>query len=154
MSGFQTQVGYKQAPAVEGDFASVNTTIFSVASEQQMLAGPNGVTVARFAYMDYATGIVTNAKVTGGLLMFVHRENNAMILGSDEASMLIKTGFPVAGFNGGEFWVKVAAPVVAGTKVFADDVTGAAGTTGTETNFIFRTNAAAGELAKISSWGV
>ena len=52
--GFQTSVGVQPAPAVAGDFASTNARWTVLAGPGGLVAGPAGVTVGRFAWLQAA----------------------------------------------------------------------------------------------------
>ncbi|TPJ12167.1 hypothetical protein FJW04_23220 [Mesorhizobium sp. B2-7-3] len=54
MSGFQTQVAYNPAPAVEGDFASSNPRSTILAAAGALVCGALGAIVGRFAWLNYA----------------------------------------------------------------------------------------------------
>lgn len=103
---FQNKVNLQQAPAVAGDFASSNPRASVLAGEGALIAGPGGVTVGRFAWIEADGKTVVNfgtapAKPAG----FVHREQQALItvyLG--EASNVIPEGFPVTLHDEGDFF--------------------------------------------------
>ncbi len=109
---FQTQVNSQLSPAVAGDFASANPRASTLAGPGGLVAGPEGVTVGKFAWIDddgrrvrsYGTGV----KAPDG---FVHRDQQGLItvyLG--EASMNIPKGFPVTLFDEGDFWAVNSGP--------------------------------------------
>jgi hypothetical protein len=121
--GFQTQVNITPAPAVEGDFASANPRASVIAGPGALVAGPNGVTVGRFAWAS-ADGIVGNSGA-GAPTGFVHRDMQALItqwLG--EASMVIPEGLMVTLHNQGDFWARSSTAAVIGQKVYANYATG------------------------------
>lgn len=160
--GFQKQVNINPPLAVEGNFASSTYMYHAVlAGVQELTAGTNGVTIARFAYADPATGKVANAKTAGHILGFVRRGDNTALITNwlAESSMLIPAGYGVTLYDQGDFWVKTKTAATAGQKVFADDVTGeistgAAGATiagSTETNFKVASNGDANTLIKITA---
>lgn len=159
--GFQKTINTNPPLAVEGNFASSTYVYHAVlAGTQALTAGTNGVTMARFAYADPATGKVANAKTAGHILGFVRRGDNTAVITSwlGEASMLIPAGYGVTMYDKGDFWVKTTTVATAGQKVFASDTTGqiatdAAGATVagfTETDFKVATNGAVGALIKIT----
>lgn len=145
MAGFQTQVGVAQAPAVEGDFASTNPRSTVNAGPSGLVAGPDGVTIGRFAWWSPATldgdgaPALVNNYGSGAPTGFVHREQQGLLLTYlEEGGMFIPEGFMVTLFSGGDFWVKNAGSTQAliGMKAYADMETGevsfaAAGTPGT-----------------------
>jgi hypothetical protein len=152
--GFQTKVNYQQAPAVAGDFASANTTTSMVAGEGQLTAGADGVTVGVFAWADPVTGEVSNTKMSGGRIGFVHREGQARITQwMGEAGNTIQAGQAMTLMTNGDFWVLAPNGATVGDAVLANDTTGAVAASGTDTGFKFASTCAAGELAKISTWG-
>lgn len=113
MSAFQATVNTQPAPGVEGDFASANPRFNVLAGPGGLVAGAQGVTVGRFAWLDY-TGIdpdnaqtIVNNYGAGAPDGFVHREQQGLItafLAGD--SMLVPQGYMVTLFSGGDFWVK------------------------------------------------
>jgi hypothetical protein len=125
--GFQTQVGYQPAPAVEGDFASTNPRATVLAGPGGLVCGAAGVIVGRFAwasssYID-ADGApaVVNSFGSGAPTGFVHREQQGLILTYlQESTMLVPAGFPITLFDAGDFWVKNngSTQAVPGMKAF------------------------------------
>jgi hypothetical protein len=164
----QKTVNSANAPAVEGDFASSNPRSWAIAGPGGLVAGAAGLIVGRFAFAaatpvddDGTPTTVTNAGA-GLPIGIVHREQQALIHAYlAEESMVIPKGFGVEVMTSGDLFVKNAGavPTVVGMKVFADNATGEAkfGVGGatvngtTETKWIARSVAAAGELVKISS---
>lgn len=123
---FQRQVNIQPAPAVAGDFASANPRASVLAGAGQLVAGPNGVTVGRFAWIDPVTGTVSNNGV-GAPAGFVHRNQQALItIFLAEQSNVIPAGLPVTLFDAGDFWVKNDGSVAAVTnhKAYANFATG------------------------------
>jgi hypothetical protein len=151
---FQTKVNYKQAPAVEGDFASLNPSVFTIASAEALYAADDNVYVGRFAWLKEG-GVYGKKPAGNSRIIFVHRQNNAVIGYGEEASMRIPKGRSVSAYVAGEFWARFSVAVTENTKVFASAADGNPTLTDTDeaTGFTARTSAAAGELAKISSWG-
>ena len=127
---FQNKVNLQQAPAVAGDFASSNPRASVLAGEGGLIAGPGGVTVGRFAWIEADGKTVVNygtapAKPAG----FVHREQQALItvyLG--EASNVIPEGFPVVLHDEGDFFAANAggSASVNGSSIYARYSDGAA----------------------------
>lgn len=128
MSDFQTQVNALQAPAVEGDFASTNYRHSVLAGPGGLVAGSNGVTVGRFAWIvdtsvdaDGAPATVNSFGV-GAPAGIVHRAQQGLItVFLDGSSMVVPEGFPVTLFNQGDFWVKNlgATQALPGQKAYA-----------------------------------
>lgn len=127
---FQKTVNLTPAPAVAGDFASANPRATVLAGPGGLIAGPLGVTVGRFAWIE-ADGItVTNyGASTSAPAGFVHREQQALItVYLAESSNLIPPGFPVVLHNAGDFWAKNggAAASYLGEQVYAGYADGSA----------------------------
>lgn len=125
---FQNRVNLQQAPAVAGDFASANPRASVLAGEGSLVAGPGGVTVGRFAWIQDDGKTVSNkanaVRIPDG---FVHREQNALIVNYlAEGSNVIPEGFPVTLISAGDFWaqLKGANAAVRGSALFADYSTG------------------------------
>lgn len=164
-TGFQSTINRNVPLAVEGDFASAGPYHAVLAGNQQLKAGPNGVTIARFAWANIANGQVSNVKpadTTNQVLGFVRRgENTALITGyRAETSMLIPAGFGVTLYDRADFWAKTTTAATVGQKVFASDTTGeiatgAAGATVsgfTETEFKVASIGGVGKLIKITAF--
>ncbi|MGJ4855516.1 hypothetical protein ACN6KF_001462 [Labrys sp. La1] len=162
---FQTQVNITQAPAIAGQFASVNPRHAAVTVEGGFVAGASGVTVGLFAWAaNDANSVPRLLNNTGSGLPtgFIARTEQALITNYlGEAGNLIPAGFPVGDiFSGGDFWVKNAGAtaVTVGLKAFAKTADGtisfaAAGATvagSVETKFYAATAGAAGELVKMT----
>jgi hypothetical protein len=131
---FQTQVGVQPAVAVAGDFASSNPRNSVLAGQGGLVAGPNGVTVGRFAWAVAPlddVGAPTSVSNTGfgPVTGFVHREQQALITTYlAESSMLVPQGFPITLFSTGDFWVKNDGTTTAlfGQKCYANYADGRA----------------------------
>ncbi len=159
---FPNRVNITQAPGVEGDFASTNPR-HSVLSGGGFVAGPNGVSIAHFAWIAAdASGAMRllNSTGTGAPTGFVHRSMNGLITTYlEETGFVIPSGFQVGDlYDAGDFWARnTGAAVTPGMKAFAVLATGAvsfatAGATvagAVETNFYAATAGAAGELIKM-----
>lgn len=132
---FQTSVNVQPAPAVAGDFASTNPRWSVDAGPGGLVAGPNGVTVGRFAWLNYqypdANGApaVVNNYGSGTIAGIVPRRQQALITTYlAEGSNVIPGGFGVSLHSGGDFWVKNEGSTQAlpGQKAYADFTNGAA----------------------------
>ena len=151
---FQKAVQTYQAPAVAGDFAAHNPNASMLAGEGALVSGTDGVTVGVFAWAD-AEGKVSNKKTAGARIGFVHREQQASI-----TAYLAEYGNQIITLAvAGDFWAHFPAGAEIGQNVFAKDTDGtlkasaAATETGhTLTRFKVASKAAAGELAKITTW--
>ena len=108
MSDFQTQVNVQPSPAVAGDFASANPRATVLADAGGLVAGANGVTVGRFAWVDPSAPTIANnfgSSTSGAPIGFVHREQQALItqwLG--KATQVVPPGLPVTLHQAGDFW--------------------------------------------------
>lgn len=112
--GFQTQVFNQPAQAVAGDFASTNPYFTFDAGPGGLVAGPSGITIGNFAWVqppldpNSANTVATNAGANnvGPVIGFVGKSLqglNTVFL--SDASMVIPKGLPVTLFTGGDFWV-------------------------------------------------
>ena len=127
-SGFQTQVYYQPAPAIQGDFASTNPRAVVLAGPGALVAGPAGVTVGNFCWLssvfvdgDQAPGAVTSSG-TGNVAGFVHREQQALIQNYLQmSSMVVPGGFPITVMDQGDFWAlnSGSAQALPGQKAYA-----------------------------------
>lgn len=164
---FPTSVSYAPAPAVEGDFCDANPRSTVNAGPGGLVAGPNGVTVGRFAWAtspndaNGAPAVVSNTG-TGAPTGFLHREMQGIITTFlAETSNVVPSGFPITLFKSGGFWVlnRGSDAATIGMKAFANNTDGtvtfaAAGATvagSTETKFICMSPGAQNTLIKISS---
>ena len=126
--GFQTQVASQQSIAVEGDFADHNVRTSVDAGPGGLVAGAQGVTIGRFAWLDYTrvdsnnAAAIANSFGAGAPAGFVHREQQGTIFDWRQgAGMTIAPGIMVTLHNEGAFFVKNANPgyVQPGMKAFA-----------------------------------
>jgi hypothetical protein len=144
--GFQSQVNVQPAPAVQGDFASLNPRASFDAGPGGLVSGSAGLTVGRFAWVQPPhdpdnTALLANNTPVGnvgsfGLFPnnvnvagFVHREQQALITTYlADATMVIPQGFPVTLMTQGDFWAlnSGTGPAYTGQKAFAQFSNGAA----------------------------
>jgi hypothetical protein len=124
MSGFQKAVNQYLPIGVEGDFASANPRASAFAGEGGLIAGPNGVTVGRFAWIEADGRTVTNsgegATAPDG---YVHREQGLALITQylGESANLIPAGFPVTLQSAGDFLIQVRGiPSYKGAPVYAN----------------------------------
>lgn len=120
---FQEFVNLANPLAVAGDFASSNPRASVLAGEGALIAGPNGVTVGQFAWVE-ADGRTVNNFGEGDVAPtgFVHRDQQALITTYlAEASNVIPAGFPVTLFDEGDFWdvLQAGVSVVPGSALYA-----------------------------------
>ena len=156
MADFQKTVALYPAIGVPGAFASINPI---VSTPMGYIAGAN-VPIGGFCWEDPDNEGQVLPSGSGMPLGFVCREQVYPYFGADAIDYVPK-GENVSVQLEGDFYVKSAAAVTKGQKVFANLTTGAvtgaaAGATVTgavETNWIFITSAGAGETSKISNHG-
>ena len=155
--GFQKTLNRDLPVGVVGDFASTNPYHTVLAGEGALKAGAGGVKIGVFAWVDPATGLVTNAQVANGVLGFVRRDNTALINQYlAESSMLIPAGFGITLYDKGDFWARFAGGATIGQKVFASITNGTVTSAATapadtvDTGFVVASTAVAGALAKIT----
>lgn len=123
--GFQSVIEDFQAPAVAGDFASMNPFSSILAGPGALVAPAGGLIVGNFAWVGPA-GQVSQSFVSGYQVGFLGRNMQALItefLG--EATMVVPEGFMVTLFNTGDFWANFEAGATVGGYVFADPNDGA-----------------------------
>jgi hypothetical protein len=121
--GFQTAVNRYNPIGVEGDFASANPRASAYASESGLVAGPQGVTVGRFAWIE-ADGRTVNNYGDGATAPHGYvsrRQGSALItVYLAEESNLIPAGFPVNLLVQGDFLITVRGEAsFNGAEVFA-----------------------------------
>gem|GEM_PF-564805 len=131
--GFQTQVFSQPAIGVAGDFASLNPYSMFDVGAAGLVAGANGVTVGRFAWvtspLDANNGpSVANSSGAGnvsGLVLRNQQGLNTTFL--SYAGMTVPAGLPVALATGGDFIVvnEGSAQALRGMKAYAAFATGA-----------------------------
>ena len=119
----QTSVNITQAPAVAGDFASVNPMHNALSPiEGAFRAGPSGCTIALWAWND-SSGNYLNNYGAGTPNAFIARTQEALITTYLSAyGNTIPAGFMVgSAFDKGDFWVNNAGTTLAqpGMKAYA-----------------------------------
>lgn len=131
---FQTSVNVQPGIAVAGDFASGSSRSFVLAGAGGLVAGTQGVTVGRFAWLSYAGADYDGAPAavnnygTGAPAGLIHREQQALITGYlSDSSMLIPAGFETSVMNGGDLFVvnTGASQALPGMYAYANYGTGA-----------------------------
>ena len=131
--GIQTSVNTLQSPAVVGDWCDSNPRYSVDAGPFGLIAGPNGLIVGRFAWLDAsiidADGAPARANNSGygSPAGFVHRENQALIVNYlADASMLIQAGYECTLTSAGGVWANNdgATEALFGQKAFASQTTG------------------------------
>lgn len=134
MTGFQTSINQVPAVGVAGDFASANVWNSANAGPGGLVAGAAGVTVGAFCWSvpppdADGTNAIVNSFGAGNVLGFVHRAQQALIVGFlADASMIIPPGYQMAVMIGGDFWVlnSGTTEAVPGQKAYASFATGLA----------------------------
>lgn len=121
---FQRTVNDFQAPAVEGDFASLNPFSSVLAGPGALVAPAGGLVVGRFAWVG-PQGQVSQSFVAGYQIGFLIRNEQALItLFLGEATLLVPSGFMITLVNSGDFWAKFPAGATVDQNVYADPNTG------------------------------
>lgn len=131
--GFQTVVNAQPAPAVAGDFASQNPRHNTLAAAGQLVAPAGGLIVGHFFFINPATGLTSQSYGNGYTqVSFLARNSQGLITTFlADSTQVVPQGFPVVGFDGGDFWARFGSGVTAGGTVYADETTGAAVNTAT-----------------------
>lgn len=126
MSDFQTQVNIQPAVAVAGDFASANPRASVLAGPGSLVAGPDGLTIGAFAWVDPSLNQAANTPFAGSTAApngFVGRQGNNGLITTflGKASMVVPKGLPVTLFNAGDFWIENggSAEALLGQKAYA-----------------------------------
>ncbi len=106
IGSFQTRVNLYNPFGVEGDFASANPRATALTPDTgALIAGPNGVTIGQFAWVE-ADGRTVNNFATGAVKPtgFVHRDQQGLLTQYLQAAgTLIPPGFPVTLMVEGDF---------------------------------------------------
>jgi hypothetical protein len=106
IGSFQTRVNQQNPLGVAGDFASANPRSTALTPETgAFIAGPNGVTIGKFAWVESDNRTVTNYGQAGTIPRgFVHRDQQGLLTQYLQgAGMLIPPGFPVTLMVAGDF---------------------------------------------------
>ena len=154
---FQQSVGLKNKPAIQGDRANQNPTIYDVVN---FLAGSGGVEVGSFTFRSTSypeTQVVNTGSSVASVEGFVERTLNVNGFNYDTADMTIQEGENVTVAKKGDFFVEADGAVSIGDTVYTDytdgSVTFTSGATTLDTGFKAQTSASAsGELVIISNW--
>lgn len=155
---FQKTLNRDLPRGVAGDFASVNPWGSMLAGEGALRTAEL-ITVGKFAFANTDTGLVYQKFAAGYRAGFVHRNNNATILGEAEASMGILSGRQCTLYTTGDFYTIFDEDVTVGQLVGANEADGkpVAGDTipadSVATSFKVAENATAGKLCRITVLG-
>jgi hypothetical protein len=118
--GFQSVINDYQAPAVKGDFASMNPFASVLAGPGGLVAPAGGLIVGNFAWIG-PNGQVSQSYVSGWQVGFLGRNMQALITEFlAEGTMIVPEGFMVTLFNEGDYWTDFPAGGTVGGYVFAD----------------------------------
>lgn len=118
--GFQSVINDYQAPAVKGDFASMNPFASVLAGPGGLVAPAGGLIVGNFAWVG-PNGQVSQSYVAGWQIGFLGRNMQALITEFlAEGTMIVPEGFMVTLFNEGDYWTDFPAGGTVGGYVFAD----------------------------------
>lgn len=114
--------------------------------------------MGNICWADVTTGLVTQGYTAGYQMAMLHRQNNAVITAFlGESVYVVNAGLPLDLFTQGDFWGLFAAGANPGDLVYANPTTGALQNSNAGgailTPWIVGSVAAAGELARISTWG-
>jgi hypothetical protein len=151
IGSFQTRVNLYNPLGVAGDFASANPRASALTTDGgALIAGPNGVTIGKFAWIEADGRTVTNQGQYPALPDgFVHRDQQGLLTQYLQAAgTLIPPGFPVTLMVQGEFLAYNAGPstISRRSSIYASyldgSVTTAAGTGGSVTATLGSTNTA------------
>lgn len=129
--GFQTSLDTRQAPAVQGDFASDNPRSFYLAGPGGLVAGSSGLIIGRAAwvwpnYLDWDNGPTIAANTGSGAIagIVTRRQAGALITTYlADNSLTIPQGFMVELLTAGDVWLKNSAAsgqTLAGYKAYAN----------------------------------
>ena len=154
---WQNNVALKNKPAIQGDRANQNPTIYDVTN---FLAGSGNVEVGSFVWRSpsYPESQVINTGSSVAVVEgFVERTMNVNGFTYDPADMTIEEGENVTVARKGDFFVKADGAVSIGDTVYADysdgSVTFSSGATTVDSGFKAKTAASAsGEMVIISNW--
>lgn len=157
---FPTSIHNLPAPGIPGDFAGNNPRATHLGFPGGLVAGASA-TIGHFAWIDPTTFLVTSTG-TGAPDGFVHRDQQGLITSYlVDNTNIAAPGFGITIFTAGDFFVlNTGAAAVAKMAAFANLADGsvqfaAPGATvagAVQTQFFAMMPAAAGDVAKISTW--
>lgn len=126
---FQTVMNAQPAIGIEGDWASANPRFTQLTGPAPIIAGPNGVTVGRFAWVN---GNLVSNQFFGGCLGFVHRDQPSLIVPQGfsnwlpSSTMVVPPGLEVSLFDECDVLVRFAAGATPGQTVYVNYADGTA----------------------------
>jgi hypothetical protein len=125
---FQRTVNQQLAPAVAGDFASADPRASVLAGPGQLVAGANGLILARFAWLDstYTLASNTGAGAPAGFAARMGNSDALITAFLAETTMTVTRGLPITLYREGDFWVVNSGTneVVPNQKAYANNATG------------------------------
>lgn len=121
---FQTSVNYTWPQGYPGAIASANPRRSVISPEAGFRAGPSGLTIAAFAWVDQ-DGITVSNTGSGKPAGFVHRDQQGLTTQYLQAStMLIPGGFGITLSEGGDYWAISSQTASRGDSVYASTTDG------------------------------
>lgn len=154
---FQQNVALKNKPAIQGDRANQNPTVYDAVN---FLAGSGNVEVGSFVFRSTThpeTQVVNTGSSLATVAGFVERTLNVNGFTYDAGDMTIQEGENVTVAKKGDFFVEADGAVSIGDTVYTDytdgSVTFTSGATTKDTGFKAQSSASAsGEMVIISNW--
>ncbi len=141
---FQTVMNAQPAVGIEGDFCSANPRFSQLTNGAPIYAGPNGVTVGRFAWQN---GNIYAQPFGGGRIAFIHRDQPSLLVPTGysnwlpQSSMVVPPGLEVVGYDSCDVWARFAGGAAPGANVYASYLDGTA-------------LAAASSVNTATAWGI
>lgn len=124
MSEFQTAVNYTWPQGFPGSIASANPRRSVISPEAGFRAGPSGLTIAAFAWVNQ-DGLTVSNTGTGKPAGFVHSEQQGLTTQYlQSATMSIPGGFGVTLSAGGDYWARSSTTANRGDSVYASTTDG------------------------------
>ncbi|MCL1512463.1 hypothetical protein DTI93_08705 [Parasaccharibacter sp. TMW 2.1884] len=121
---FQTSVNYTWPQGYPGAIASANPRRSVISPEAGFRAGPSGLTIAAFAWVNQ-DGITVSNTGSGKPAGFVHRDQQGLTTQYLQSStMLIPGGFGVTLSEGGDYWAVSGQAATRGNSVYASTTDG------------------------------
>ena len=122
--GFQTSVNYTWPQGYPGAIASANPRRSVISPETGFRAGPSGLTIAAFAWVNQ-DGLTVSNTGTGKPAGFVHRDQQGLTTQYlQSATMTIPSGFGITLSAGGDYWALSGTTANRGDSVYASTTDG------------------------------
>ena len=127
MPGFQTAVGVNPAPGIDGGWCSANPRGSMLAGPGAFTAGPQGVAIGRFGFVN-AAGQVFNAAPVGWIRCgFIQRDQPVLITPwLAPFGVTVQAGLGLTLFDSGDVWMRFLNGASIGQQVFASYADGTA----------------------------